>query len=70
MAPIILSLITFVLCMGVKEGSTLNIVLASTKILLIVIIVLAGIFNIESSHLTPLAPMGVNSIFLTAGVVF
>ncbi|KAH6812185.1 cationic amino acid transporter 9 [Perilla frutescens var. frutescens] len=70
LAPILLVLLTIVLCRGVGESSVLNSIMTVTKILIVVFVIIVGAFEVDVSNWTPFAPNGVKSILTGATVVF
>ncbi|XP_027187646.1 cationic amino acid transporter 9, chloroplastic isoform X2 [Cicer arietinum] len=70
LAPVLLMLLTLVLCLGVKESSAVNSFMTVTKITIVIIVIFAGAFEVDVSNWSPFAPNGVRSIFTGATVVF
>ncbi|KAG8391540.1 hypothetical protein BUALT_Bualt01G0198300 [Buddleja alternifolia] len=70
LAPIILVLLTLVLCRGVGESSLLNAIMTVTKVLIVLFVIIAGAFKVDVSNWTPFAPNGFKSILTGATVVF
>ncbi|XP_028098029.1 cationic amino acid transporter 9, chloroplastic isoform X1 [Camellia sinensis] len=70
LAPILLALLTLVLCLGVGESSVLNSVMTSTKVLIVIFVIIVGAFKIDVSNWTPFAPNGFKAILTGATVVF
>ncbi|KAK4414613.1 Cationic amino acid transporter 9, chloroplastic [Sesamum alatum] len=70
LAPIILLLLTAVLCRGVGESSILNSIMTVTKILIVLFVIIVGAFKVNVSNWTPFAPNGFKSILTGATVVF
>ncbi|GER27389.1 cationic amino acid transporter [Striga asiatica] len=70
LAPILLLLLTVVLCWGVGESSLLNSIMTVTKVLIVLFVILVGAFKVDISNWTPFAPNGVKSILTGATVVF
>ncbi|KAK4411208.1 Cationic amino acid transporter 9, chloroplastic [Sesamum angolense] len=70
LAPIILVLLTAVLCRGVGESSILNSIMTVTKILIVLFVIIVGAFKVNVSNWTPFAPNGFKSILTGATVVF
>ncbi|KAL2251609.1 cationic amino acid transporter 9, chloroplastic [Sesamum indicum] len=70
LAPILLVLLTVVLCWGVGESSILNSIMTVTKVLIVLFIIIVGAFEVDVSNWTPFAPHGFNSILTGATVVF
>ncbi|ESW11617.1 hypothetical protein PHAVU_008G045400 [Phaseolus vulgaris] len=70
LAPTLLMLITFVLCQGVRESSVVNCIMTVTKIIIVIIVIFAGVFEVDVSNWSPFAPNGLKAIFTGATVVF
>ncbi|KAL8500409.1 hypothetical protein ACS0TY_020125 [Phlomoides rotata] len=70
LAPIILSLLTVVLCRGVGESSLLNSIMTMTKVIIVLFVIIVGALKVDVSNWTPFAPNGVGSILTGATVVF
>ncbi|KAL3615537.1 Cationic amino acid transporter 9, chloroplastic [Castilleja foliolosa] len=70
LAPILLVLLTVVLCRGVGESSILNSIMTVTKILIVIFVIIVGAFKVDVSNWTPFAPNGFGSILTGATVVF
>ncbi|CAH9123416.1 unnamed protein product [Cuscuta epithymum] len=70
LAPLLLIILTLVLCRGVGESSVFNAVVTMTKIVIVIIVIIAGAFKVDASNWTPFAPHGVRSILTGATVVF
>ncbi len=61
---------TIINILGVKLAGKVQVYIVLTLIVLLFFYVVIGLFFIESSRYTPLAPMGIGSVFATAGLVF
>ncbi|XP_057757053.1 cationic amino acid transporter 9, chloroplastic [Arachis stenosperma] len=70
LAPILLILLTLILCWGVGESSAVNAFMTVTKIVIVIVVVLVGAFEVDVSNWSPFAPNGIKSIFTGATVVF
>ncbi|KAL5095986.1 hypothetical protein RYX36_000313 [Vicia faba] len=70
LAPVLLMLLTLVLCLGVKESSTVNSFMTVTKVIIVIVVIVAGAFEVDVSNWSPFAPNGVRSILTGATVVF
>ncbi|KAL6965091.1 Cationic amino acid transporter 9, chloroplastic, variant 2 [Sarracenia purpurea var. burkii] len=70
LAPILLLLLTIVLCWGVGESSALNLVMTTTKVIIVIFVVIVGAFKIDVSNWSPFAPNGFKAILTGATVVF
>ncbi|GLT51574.1 hypothetical protein SLA2020_249750 [Shorea laevis] len=70
LAPILLALLTIILCWGVGESSMLNKLMTATKVVIVVIVIFAGAFEVDVDNWTPFAPNGFQAILTGATVVF
>ncbi|EYU42360.1 hypothetical protein MIMGU_mgv1a003383mg [Erythranthe guttata] len=70
LAPILLILLTVVLCRGVGESSILNSIMTVTKVLIVLFVIIVGAFKVDVSNWTPFAPNGFKSILTGSTVVF
>ncbi|CAK8540585.1 unnamed protein product [Lathyrus sativus] len=70
LAPVLLMLLTLILCLGVKESSTVNSFMTVTKVIIVIVVIIAGAFEVDVSNWSPFAPNGVRSILTGATVVF
>ncbi|GFS35564.1 cationic amino acid transporter 9 [Actinidia rufa] len=70
LAPILLVLLTIVLCRGVGESSVLNSVMTTAKIIIVIFVIIIGAFEVDVSNWSPFAPNGFKSILTGATVVF
>ncbi|CAH9117999.1 unnamed protein product [Cuscuta europaea] len=70
LAPLLLIALTIVLCWGVGESSMLNSVMTLTKVVIVIIVIIFGTFEVDVSNWTPYAPNGFKSILTGATVVF
>ncbi|XP_057435937.1 cationic amino acid transporter 9, chloroplastic-like [Lotus japonicus] len=70
LAPILVLLLTFILCRGVQESSVVNSFMTVTKVVIVIIVIFAGAFEVDVSNWSPFAPNGMKSIFTGATVVF
>ncbi|PIN20686.1 Amino acid transporter [Handroanthus impetiginosus] len=70
LAPIILVLLTLVLCRGVGESSLVNSIMTVTKVLIVLFVIIVGAFKVDVSNWSPFAPNGYKSILTGATVVF
>ncbi|XP_075492686.1 cationic amino acid transporter 9, chloroplastic isoform X1 [Primulina tabacum] len=70
LAPILLALLTFILCLGVGESSILNSSMTVTKVVIVLMVIVVGAFEVDVSNWTPFAPNGVKSVLTGATVVF
>ena len=55
---------------GVKEAAKLEVTLVFTLIVLLIIYIILGLFNINLSFFNPPTPKGINSMLITSGFVF
>ncbi|KAE8729024.1 Cationic amino acid transporter 9 [Hibiscus syriacus] len=70
LAPILLALLTIILCQGVKESSAVNSVMTATKVLIVIFVIIAGSFKVDVDNWSPFAPNGFKEILTGATVVF
>ncbi|XP_068634493.1 cationic amino acid transporter 9, chloroplastic isoform X2 [Aristolochia californica] len=70
LAPILLVLLTIILCRGVGESSVVNSIMTVTKVLIVVFVIFAGAFEVEVSNWSPFAPNGFQAVVTGATVVF
>ncbi|CAL1388808.1 unnamed protein product [Linum trigynum] len=70
LAPVLLALLSVILCRGVGESSVLNSVMTITKIVIVIIVIFVGAFEVDVANWTPFAPNGIKAIFTGATVVF
>ncbi|KAK4798779.1 hypothetical protein SAY86_031105 [Trapa natans] len=70
LAPVILCILTIILCQGVKESSALNSIMTVTKIVIVIFVILAGSFKVDVSNWSPFAPNGIKAILTGSTVVF
>lgn len=70
LAPILLMLLTLILCLGVKESSAVNSFMTVTKVIIVIIVICAGAFEVDVSNWSPFVPNGMRSVFTGATVVF
>ncbi|CAA2984597.1 cationic amino acid transporter 9, chloroplastic [Olea europaea subsp. europaea] len=70
LAPILLVLLTIVLCRGVGESSILNSFMTVTKVVIVLFVIIVGAFKVDVSNWTPFAPNGAKAILTGATVVF
>ncbi|XP_031287703.1 cationic amino acid transporter 9, chloroplastic [Pistacia vera] len=70
LAPILLSLLTIILCWGVGESSILNSCMTALKVTIVIIVIFVGAFEVDVSNWSPFAPNGFKEILTGATVVF
>ncbi|KAM7261034.1 hypothetical protein ACFE04_026509 [Oxalis oulophora] len=70
LAPILLVILTLILCRGVGESSMVNAFMTATKIIIVIIVIFAGAFEVDVSNWSPFAPKGFNAVLTGATVVF
>ncbi|OEL22615.1 Cationic amino acid transporter 9, chloroplastic [Dichanthelium oligosanthes] len=70
LAPILLILLTAILCYGVKESSAVNTFMTTLKIVIVIVVVFAGVFEVDVSNWSPFMPNGFKSVVTGATVVF
>ncbi|XP_022759485.1 cationic amino acid transporter 9, chloroplastic-like [Durio zibethinus] len=70
MAPILLALLTIVLCWGVGESSAVNFFMTTTKVVIVIFVIIVGAFKVDVDNWSPFAPNGYKEILTGATVVF
>ncbi|KAK1262701.1 hypothetical protein QJS04_geneDACA018411 [Acorus gramineus] len=70
LAPVLLVILTIILCRGVGESSVLNSFMTATKIIIVLFVIFVGAFEVDVSNWSPFAPNGVKAIITGATVVF
>ncbi|XP_020409008.1 yfnA isoform X2 [Zea mays] len=70
LAPVLLIILTAILCYGVKESSAVNTFMTTLKIIIVIVIVFAGVFEVDVSNWSPFMPNGFKSVVTGATVVF
>ncbi|KAJ9680589.1 hypothetical protein PVL29_019797 [Vitis rotundifolia] len=70
LAPILLVLLTIVLCRGVGESSAVNCFMTVTKVVIVLFVIIVGAFKVDVSNWSPFAPNGFKAILTGATVVF
>jgi len=69
-APLLLLLLTLVLCRGTETGAVLNVVLTSVKVAVILLVCAVGLFHVHPPNWVPFFPHGIESVFRTSSTVF
>ncbi|XP_057531705.1 cationic amino acid transporter 9, chloroplastic [Amaranthus tricolor] len=70
LAPILLFILTVVLCWGVGESSIVNKFMTVTKVVIVIVVIIAGAFKVDVSNWDPFAPNGYGAVLTGATVVF
>uniref|UniRef100_A0A0D9VJ26 Cationic amino acid transporter C-terminal domain-containing protein n=1 Tax=Leersia perrieri TaxID=77586 RepID=A0A0D9VJ26_9ORYZ len=70
LAPVLLIILTGILCYGVKESSAVNTFMTTLKIVIVIVVVFAGVFEVDVSNWSPFMPNGFKSVVTGATVVF
>ncbi|KAK3158631.1 hypothetical protein QOZ80_2AG0139620 [Eleusine coracana subsp. coracana] len=70
LAPILLIILTAILCYGVKESSAVNTFMTTLKIVIVIVVVFAGVFEVDVSNWSPFMPNGFKAVVTGATVVF
>nr|KAJ0196066.1 hypothetical protein LSAT_V11C700356630 [Lactuca sativa] len=70
LAPILLVLLTILLCRGVGESTLVNTVMTMTKVSIVFVVIIVGAFEVDDSNWSPFAPTGFKSILTGATVAF
>ncbi|KAJ3680581.1 hypothetical protein LUZ60_016859 [Juncus effusus] len=70
LAPVFLGVLSLVLCRGVKESYAVNSFMTGLKVIIVILVILVGSFEVDVSNWTPFAPNGFKEIVTGATVVF
>lgn len=70
LAPVLLVFLTLILCRGVGESSLVNTVMTTTKIVIVLVVIIVGAFEVDDSNWSPFAPNGFKSMLTGATVAF
>ncbi|KAI3756805.1 hypothetical protein L1987_56628 [Smallanthus sonchifolius] len=70
LAPVLLVLLTLILCRGVGESSLVNTIMTTTKIVIVLVVVIVGAFEVDGSNWSPFAPNGFKSMLTGVTVAF
>ncbi|KAI3804243.1 hypothetical protein L1987_25639 [Smallanthus sonchifolius] len=70
LAPVLLVLLTLILCRGVGESSLVNTIMTTTKIVIVLVVIIVGAFETDGSNWSPFAPNGFKSMLTGATVAF
>ncbi|KAF5732882.1 cationic amino acid transporter 9 chloroplastic isoform X1 [Tripterygium wilfordii] len=70
LAPIVLAILTAILCWGVGESSAVNSFMTVTKVVIVIFVIFVGAFEVDVSNWSPFAPNGFKEILTGATVVF
>ncbi|XP_011015553.1 PREDICTED: cationic amino acid transporter 9, chloroplastic-like isoform X3 [Populus euphratica] len=70
LAPFLLALLTVILCLGVGESSIVNSFMTVLKVVIVIIVIFVGAFEVDVSNWSPFAPHGVKEILTGSTVVF
>nr|XP_043621916.1 cationic amino acid transporter 9, chloroplastic-like [Erigeron canadensis]XP_043621917.1 cationic amino acid transporter 9, chloroplastic-like [Erigeron canadensis] len=70
LAPIVLVFLTIILCRGVGESSLVNTIMTITKVIIVLVVIVIGAFEVDDSNWSPFAPNGFKSILTGATVAF
>jgi APA family basic amino acid/polyamine antiporter len=68
-AIIIISAITFLLAIGVKESASFNNVIVAIKVIVILIFIAIGIFHVKPANWSPFMPFGWAGVFKGAAII-
>lgn len=69
-APLLLLVLTVILCRGTETGAWVNMVLTTIKICVILLVIVMGTIHINPTNWLPFAPMGFGQVVQTSSTVF
>jgi len=69
-AVIIVTVLTVLLILGIKESAKVNNFMVGLKILILLVFIIAGAFHIDPENWTPFMPNGWGGVFTGASLVF
>lgn len=70
LAPVLLVILTVILCRGVGESSVVNTFMTSLKVVIVIFVVIAGSFKVDVANWSPFFPNGFKPVLTGATVVF
>ncbi|XVE74093.1 hypothetical protein DITRI_Ditri11bG0171600 [Diplodiscus trichospermus] len=70
LAPVLVALLTIILCRGVGESSAVNLFMTATKVVIVIFVIIVGAFKVDVDNWSPFAPNGFKEILTGATVVF
>jgi basic amino acid/polyamine antiporter, APA family len=70
MAVLIVMLLTFLLCVGIKESTRFNAAMVMIKLMTIVVFIIVALFNVNVQHWHPFLPFGWSGVITGASLVF
>ncbi|KAL8235905.1 hypothetical protein R6Q59_016986 [Mikania micrantha] len=70
LAPILLVILTLILCRGVGESTLVNTIMTITKVIIVLVVIIVGSFEVDGSNWSPFAPNGFKSMLTGATVAF
>ncbi|XP_071697494.1 cationic amino acid transporter 9, chloroplastic-like [Rutidosis leptorrhynchoides] len=70
LAPVLLVLLTILLCRGVRESSLVNTIMTITKVIIVLVVIIVGAFEVDDSNWSPFAPNGFKSMLTGATVAY
>jgi APA family basic amino acid/polyamine antiporter len=66
----IVTLITIVLVVGIRESASFNAIMVLVKVAAVLFVIIAGIGYVDASNWTPFLPFGWGGVLSAAGVIF
>src|SRR5262249_44033932 len=69
-AVIIVSIITCVLVIGIRESAGFNAVMVMVKVAAVIFVIVAGVGYVDARNWTPFLPFGWGGVLSAAGVIF
>jgi APA family basic amino acid/polyamine antiporter len=68
--PLLLIVLTAVLCRGAQHGAALNQLLTVVKVVVIVVVVALGAWNVRAENFQPVLPKGLGPVLRQSATVF
>jgi len=70
LVPILLIVLTLVLCKGVRESSIVNGTMIVMNIVIVLLVIISGAFEVDVSNWTPFTPNGFKEVIVGATMLF
>lgn len=70
LAPILLLILTIILCWGVQQSTVANSIMTGMKIIIVIFIIIVGSFKVDVENWSPFVPNGFKAVLSGATIVF